>query len=527
MSAGPLTRPLRVLIVEDDADDAALLERHLNRSGFAVDAHRVETAEGMLAALSESWDCVLADYNLPMFSAPQALRLLQGAGRDIPFIMMSGAVSEATAVAAMRAGAHDYVSKENLTRLVPAIERELAEAASRRLKRAAERALRSSEERFHWLVEATPLALLISDMDSRITYFNGSAERLLGLTQEELARGEIGLETVLASGEASTAFPPENPAKRLMGELRRKIEEKQSETWEAVCYDRERTEIPVLLGAAILNPEEPAALQQLALFIVDLREQKRSEEVLRRTEKLAAAGRLAASIAHEINNPLEAITNCMYLLEQGELDPASRGYLEMAQGELNRVTHITTQTLRFHRQSSRPTATALPDLLDSVLVRIRDHGIRVVRDYEQAPPIVALDGEIRQVLANVIGNAIDAMMGIAGPRTLVLRARPRRMWSSGDQAVALLVADRGSGIGKAALRRIFEPFFSTKAITGTGLGLWVCREIIAKHNGRIQVRTRQEAPCGTVFRLLLPLQSVVSEEPYEAGIPVLHGSSAS
>ena len=522
---GSERRPLRLLMVEDNADDAALLERHLNRSGFVVEAQRVETAELMLAALSEPWDCILADYNLPLFSAPEALHLLQEAGRDIPFIMMSGAVSEATAVAAMRAGAHDYVSKENLTRLAPAIERELAEAASRRLKRATERALRSSEERFHRLVEATPLALLISDMEGRITYSNKGAERLLGFTQTELTSGQVGLEAILVPDDYGVLPSAADPGGQVMRGLRQKMEGSHGETWEATCSRADRSAIPVLLGAAVLNPEAPADLRQLALFFVDLREQKRSEEVLRRTEKLAAAGRLAASIAHEINNPLEAITNCMYLLEQGELDAGSRNYLEMAQRELDRVTHITTQTLRFYRQSSRPMPTAIPDLLDSVLAlyeaRIRDHGIQVIRDYADAPPIVALDGEVRQVLANLIGNAVDAMMGSAGPRTLVLRARPRRMWASGQATMALMIADRGSGISKAVLGRIYEPFFSTKGITGTGLGLWVSREIITKHNGLIQVRTRETDPSGTVFRLLLPLESHVSDEPYEPGLPTL------
>ena len=161
------SKPLRVLLVEDNADDAFLLERHLRRAGYTPQITRVETADAMvetLEQLAEGWDIILADYTLPTFSAPEALRLLKNTRYDVPFIMMSGAVSEETAVAAMRAGAHDYVSKQNLARLVPAIERELKEAEERHRKRTAERALRSSEERFHRLVEGMPLALLISDM---------------------------------------------------------------------------------------------------------------------------------------------------------------------------------------------------------------------------------------------------------------------------------------------------------------------------------------------------------------------------
>ena len=519
------SQALRVLLVEDSADDALLLERHLRRAGFAVASQRVETAQRMLEALEEPWDCILADYNLPTFSAPEALRLLQATGRDIPFIMMSGAVSEATAVAAMRAGAHDYVSKENLTRLGPAIERELAEAASRRIKRATEQALRSSEERFHRLVEATPLALLIADMAGRVSYSNGGAERLLGFSQSRLSGDGLYLASILAPDDYGPADGGENPNSHIAAGLQKKVESHQKETWEATCFDSDRSAIPVLLGAAVLNPEASPDQRLLAIFFVDLRAQKRSEEVLRRTEKLAAAGRLAASIAHEINNPLEAIVNCMYLVEQGTLDESSRSYLQMAQRELDRVTHITTQTLRFYRQSSRPMPTAIPDLLDSVLAlyeaRMRDNGISVTRDYDRTPPIVALDGEIRQVLANIIGNAIDSMIGSDGAKTLTLRARPRRNWHTGELGVALLVVDRGTGIGKETLGRIYEPFFSTKGITGTGLGLWVSREIIEKHGGEIQVRTRMTNPSGTAFRVLLPLESKTSDRPYEPGVPTL------
>ena len=573
--AGP--RALRVLLVEDNPDDGLLLHRHLARSGFAPDLHRVETAGDMLAALAEPalpWDCILADYNLPLFSAPEALKLLQAAGQDIPFIMMSGAVNDATAVAAMRAGAHDYVSKENLTRLGPAIERELAEAASRRGKRATERALQSSQERFHRLVEATPLALLISDMRGRVSYSNRGAQRLLGFEPADQEAGRVSLARIFPaehgaaehgaaepgaaelspvelspvelspvehSGNATAGASQNDGASRdaeasqcAAEALHGKLASHGGETWESTCLYSDGTTIPVLLGAAALNPEAPHNDLQLAIFFVDLTQQKQAEEVLRRTEKLAATGRLAASIAHEINNPLEAITNCLYLLEQSALPADARGFLRMAQGELDRVSQITTQTLRFYRQSTRPVSTDIPELIESVLAlyeaRIRGNAIQVVRNFYEAPPIVALDGEIRQVLANIIGNAVDALIGGVAPgtgagdpqpRRLWLRVRACRSWHTGSQEVSILIADSGSGMSPATLSRIFEAFFSTKGITGTGLGLWVSREIIGKHNGRVQVRTRQRAPSGTVFRIVFPLQSLSASQPYEEGLPTL------
>ena len=530
-------RALRVLLIEDSVDDALLLERHLKRAGFVPAMTRIETAEAMHQALGSrdgvgpagrpTWDIILADYNLPRFSAPEALRLLKSTPHDIPFIMMSGAISEDTAVAAMRAGAHDYVSKENLTRLGPAIERELAEAAGRHRRRASERALAQAEERFHRLVEATPLALLISDMQGQVVYANAAVERLLGFPQQEVEGGLLTLDRLLPGPEGSTLS--RESAVAALVEISLAC---AGETLERTCLDHTGATLPVLLGAAILNPEAPAAVQQLAAFLVDLREQKRSEEVLRRTEKLAAAGRLAASIAHEINNPLEAITNCIYLLEQCDLAVEPRRYVTLVQQELARVSHITTQTLRFYRQSTRPAQTDVAELIETVLAlyeaRLRDHNIIVVRQFRPVPLVTMYDGEIRQVIANLVGNALDAMSsGPAGPMgvgRLVLRLRSVRDSRTRQREVTILIADTGSGMSAATLQRIYEPFFSTKGVTGTGLGLWVSREIVARHHGKVRVRTSQRQPSGTVFRLVLPVEEVPEASRSDGdGLPSFEG----
>lgn len=520
LAAAAEPRPLRVLLIEDSVDDALLLERHLRKTGFAPQVTRIETAEAMhreLAAMQNGgqvWDIILADYTLPRFSAPEALRLLKGTPHDIPFIMMSGAVSEDTAVAAMRAGAHDYVSKENLTRLCPAIERELAEAVGRQRRRATERALQQSEERFHRLVEATPLALLISDMQGLVVYANAAVERLLGFERREVESGALTLGRLIPGHDGAALS--RDAAIHALVEI---TEVRAGETLERTCLDHTGATLPVLLGAAILNPEAQPADQQIAAFLVDLREQKRGEEVLRRTEKLAAAGRLAASIAHEINNPLEAITNCIYLLEQCDLADEPRHYVTLVQQELARVSHITTQTLRFYRQSTRPAQADIAELIETVLalyeVRLRDHNIVVVREFQHVPRVTVYDGEIRQVLANLVGNALDAITSVHSGSSsgadsvagrLVLRLRSCIDWGSEDPCVTITVADTGSGMSAATLRRIYEPFFSTKGVTGTGLGLWVSQEIIDRHHGEIRVRSRQQAPSGTVFRLTLPIE---------------------
>lgn len=499
MPAPELTRrQLALLLVEDNQDDAALLERHLRRNGFELQTHRVETAAEMRAVLADGPpDLVIADYNLPNFSGPEALQLARSSGHDLPFIMMSGAISEETAVESMRAGAQDYVTKQNLARLIPVVERELREAATRRSRVAAERALAESESRFHLLIDAMPMGLLISNSSGRLTYANAGAERLLGLEAEELLRDDFRL------GDICSALAVD------FAELERRAKE---EPFEATLVCRNGEALDVLIGLALLERQSSAGDRELAVFMADLRHQKRSEQVLRRTEKLAVAGRLAASIAHEINNPLAAITNCLYLVQQTEMDAVGRSYLETAQKELDRVAQITVQTLRFHRQSSRPVATRVTDLIETVLAlfdsRMRRQEISVSRRFREAAPIIAFEGEVRQVIVNLLGNAIDAMQ-VGG--CISIRTAGTRDWLTGRPGLALSVMDSGSGMSSEVIARLFEPFFSTKGITGTGLGLWVSREIVDRHYGSIRVRSRVAngtVPGRTVFRVFLPADGV-------------------
>lgn len=505
---------LRVLLVEDNADDASLIERHLRHAGYNLFARRVETSAEMRAAMLDpaGWDLVLADYHLPDFSAPEALAILKSSERDLPFIMMSGAVDEETAVSAMRAGAHDYVAKQNLLRLVPAIERELKEAEGRRLKRDAEAALRTSEERFHRLVEAMPLALLISDASGRVTYANQGAERLLGYTRAELETGAVTLNRIFAA-----------PGSR--ESLLRRWARGNGDPLEVECRTSSGASVPALVGAARLNRDSSPGQRQFAAFLADLTEQKRSDEIFQRAEKLAATGRLAASIAHEINNPLEAVTNCMYLISQSQMDDTGREYLRIAQRELDRVVHITTQTLRFYRQSTHPVETNIQELLETVVrlyeARLRSNSIAVVRRYRPIPSITVFDGEVRQVLANLVVNAIDAIV----PRQngqIILRTASSRDWTTGREGVSILIADTGSGMDSKTAKRIFEPFFSTKENTGTGLGLWVSLEILEKHQGAIRLRTRTGHGSGTVFRIFLPFPA---KAPQAAETQILEASA--
>ena len=494
-AAPAVDRALRLLIVEDNVDDAFLIERHLRKNGFIPETTRVETAAEMTAALEGELppDVILADYNLPNFSGPAALALLKRAELDIPFIMMSGAISEETAVESMRAGAQDYVTKQNPARLVPVLHRELREAAARRNRLAAELALVASEARFVRLVEAMPIGLLISDAAGRITFANHAIEHILGYAPGSMSAGTLERSAVIPSLESlPVAAAPHEPVS----------------PHETRILTRDGQSLEALVGLTPLNPESTADTHLTAAFIVDLTLQKRSEEILRRTEKLTVAGRLAASIAHEINNPLEAITNCLYLVGQTSLTPDGTTYLNMAQSELNRVAQITVQTLRFYRRSTSTGATDIHELLETVLTlldsRLRRSQIEIIRRFGNIPPIIAHDGELRQVLANLIGNAIDA---IGSNGRIVVSTRPSHDQKTGRAGVRIAVVDNGTGMNADTLARIFEPFYSTKGITGTGLGLWISRDILEKHEGTLRVRSRPATdtrPGSTIFSIFIP-----------------------
>ena len=253
--------------------------------------------------------------------------------------------------------------------------------------------------------------------------------------------------------------------------------------------------------------EQDGSVSGIILLGVDVTESKRAEQVLLQSEKLNAVGRLASSIAHEINNPLEAVTNLLYLAQRSAVSPTAQHYLEAAEVELQRVSAIANQTLRFHRQSTNPRPATAEDLIGGILPlyqgRLTNSRVTIERRDRTHRPFMCFEGEIRQVLSNLIGNAIDAMNPAGG--RLLIRSREATDWTTGRKGVALTVADSGPGMSSHTLSRIFEPFFTTKDTSGTGLGLWISREIVDRHRGVLKVRSSQSAPrCGTVFALFLP-----------------------
>ena len=240
-----------------------------------------------------------------------------------------------------------------------------------------------------------------------------------------------------------------------------------------------------------------------------LAQSRLAEEALRKSEKLLVAGRLAASISHEINNPLAAVTNLLYLIGTSSSLEEAKAHGDTAAIELARVSEIVTQTLRFYREQSKPSIVQITDIVDSALLfygaRLTNAGIAIERDFRECSPILAVGGELRQVILNLISNSLDALRrgGI-----LRIRAANTREHSNGSRpGIRLTIADGGSGIQPAIRRTLFEPFVSTKGDTGTGLGLWVSSQIVGRHKGTIQVKSRtQSDKTGTVFSIFLPLR---------------------
>ncbi len=256
--------------------------------------------------------------------------------------------------------------------------------------------------------------------------------------------------------------------------------------------------------------EADGTISGIIVLGIDTTEAKRAEQALLQTEKLAAVGRLASSIAHEINNPLESVTNLIYLAHQTAISPETSAFLTQAEIELRRVAAITNQTLRFHRQATAPKAVTSEDLIASTLAlhqgRLSNSRISVPRRDRASHSVLCFDGEVRQVLSNLVGNAIDAMSASGG--ALLIRSREGTNWKSGEKGLIFTIADTGPGMSPATVSRIFEPFFTTKGLSGTGLGLWISEDIVKRHHGALRVRSSQsELHRGTVFRLFLPFNA--------------------
>ena len=533
--------PLRVLIVEDSEDDCLLLKNELARGGYEVIYRRVETSEGMLAALTEeSWDIVVSDHRMPRFSSLGALKLYKEQAGNIPFIVVSGSIGEELAVSAMKAGAHDYIMKDNLARLVPAVQRELREAESRRQRRNAEEALGLCRRRTDSILEAAGEGICGLDAHGVINFINPRGAKLVGWEADELI-GKPLHETVHHSRRDRTPFPKEDCS--LCATLRDGLAHWMDDE---VFWRKDGSAIPIeytcmpmhegnkIVGAVLTfqditeRKDAEGALreanQRLEASLVELR---RTQQQIVEQERLHALGRMASGVAHDFNNALSKILGFTELLltspeklHNAETVSDNLRMINTVSRDAARVVRRLHEFYRPRRDTELFKIIDLNDILEQTIsltepkwrreAQSRGVSIQVRMELQPKVSVCADEPELREVLTNLIFNAVDAM-----PQGGVITIRTGR-----DKAQATLeISDTGEGMSEEVRRRCFEPFFTTKGDGGTGLGLASAYGIIQRHRGEIHVRS--EVGKGSTFTIRLPVCAGEDQQP-----PVIETSAA-
>jgi PAS domain S-box-containing protein len=364
--------------------------------------------------------------------------------------------------------------------------------------------IRQSEAWFRVTLSSIGDGVIVTDGRGVVSFLNPIAERLTGTSMEE-AKGKTIHEIFPIFNEV-TNLPAENPVEQVLAHGL-----VMALTNHTVLRHKDGHFLPIEDSAAPIKDDSGKLIGAVLVFH-DASRERSFQDVLRRTEKLAAAARLAATVSHEINNPLEAVGNLIFLAKTNVGTPAQvMDHLQLAEQELARVSHITRQTLGFYRESTRPTLVHIPVLVDATLKlysnKLELKQIKLELALGECPPIVGLAGEIQQLVSNLISNAIDALP-LGG--TLKIDASLIRL--ADRESIQLKIEDDGPGIAQEHLGRIFEPFFTTKKDVGTGLGLWVCKEIAERHGGTVQACSKSDnGSTGAVFTVLLPRREIIDE----------------
>ena len=462
---------------------------------------RVMTAENGKAALelaaSDRPDLVLSDVMMPEMDGFQLLAALRNnpATSTIPVILLSARAGEDSRVDGLQAGADDYLVKPFSAReLLARVESHLSMAEFRRkaqereleLERAAQQERNAAAETLEHLIDG----FWTYDSEWRIAYMNAAAESMSKRPRsEQIGRTIWELYPDVVGSELERQL-------RLAMDTRSMVEfEWMYEPWQR--WFRHRI--------------YPAPDGGIVVYVRDATETRLIEKALLRAEQVAAAGKFAASISHEINNPLEAVTNLLFLARTApELADDTKELLSIADTELQRLSQIARTSLKFFRQSSAPAPVSMCDLIDSVLTvyqaRITRLGIKVKKQYRETPEPIGFAGELQQVITNLISNALDAMKG-GGQLSVSLRRGLTKSDGSGA-GVRVTIVDSGAGMEAQVKAKLFEPFFTTKSETGTGLGLWVSKGIVDKHKGDMRVRSVPGR--GTAVSVFLPLDGVAA-----------------
>jgi len=518
---------MRILMIEDNPDDAELVGQELARHGLNIELERVETEEELRRLLSsDAWDVIICDHQLRGWNGRRALAIVQEMGCTLPFIVVSGNIGEEIAVEYMRAGASDYVLKQNLTRLGPAVEREVAEL---RLREQARRSAARAEALARTVVRSMPGAGIFAfDRDLRYLFAGGPALDGAGFDGEALVGRTLW--DVLPAERAETMAPLYRAA--LEGESR-----DVEHAFGGRTYGLRTARIAGEHGS------DPLGL----LLVQDITERKRMQAQVAQSDRLASMGMLAAGVAHEINNPLcyvlynlQSLTDDLprlssavrkgldivaervgaeewarlmgqdrELLNPSMLDDIRERFKDALHGT-QRIRDIARGLGVFSRvERERVVPVALMHVIEVAINMVFNeikYRARLVKEYGKTSTIMANDGRLSQVFLNLLINAAHAIPegDVEGNEIRV------RTWQEGDEVFAQ-VSDTGKGIASEHLPRLFEPFFTTKEIgTGTGLGLPISKTIVEEHGGRIEVKS--ELGKGTSFVVRLPVRKAEGQE---------------
>jgi PAS domain S-box-containing protein len=501
--------PLRALIIEDSEDDALLLVRALQRSGYELTYERADTAAAMNAALDkQAWDIIIADYTMPEFSGLAALALMKQRGLDLPFLIVSGSIGEDIAVTAMKAGAHDYIMKSNLMRLIPAVERELREAEVRRARQQAEETLGLLESGVQQLEEAIVITTAnFAPPGPRIVYVNAAFIKMTGYAREEV----FGNTLALLQGSKAEQF--------ILEDLQARLSKGESVSKETTNYRKDGSEFISEWHIAPIRNQQ-GTITHLVSIQRDITERRRAEAelqqqrgALHQSEKLATMGQLLAGVAHELNNPLSVVMGQAALLQQSIRSKRQMERADKIVQAAERCARIMNNFLALARQ--RPPERhpvhlnqVVREAVELLAYPLRVDSVEMCFDLAAELPVLRADShQLHQVVVNLVSNAHQAMREMPLPRRLTLATG---VAASGGRAW-LEVRDTGPGIAPEVRERIFEPFFTTKPPgVGTGLGLSLCQGIVEGHGGMICI-VRSEGP-GAVFRVELPVEAPEAKE---------------
>ncbi|MDP3072393.1 MAG: response regulator [Opitutaceae bacterium] len=516
--AGDTPRVLKVLLVEDSALDEELVLRELKQQGFAVAHHRVKSREATERALEEGgWELILADCQMPGFSGLEALELVQARAQDVPFILVSGSMNDRAAVEAMRAGAHDFIEKDHLVRLGPAVERELREADVRRELRRTLQALRESAERLRLAASASNIGLWDWNLTTGEVFYSPEWKAQLGYKDQELPCAFAAWEQRLHPEDhgqtmAKVRAHVANPAGRYEAEFRLRH---RDGSWRWI------RSIGQVLRDDAGRPARMLGSHQ------DITEAKRLEADFLRAQRVESIGTLAGGVAHDLNNILAPILMGSELLREVMPDAAAGQILGTMESCARRGADLVKQLLTFARGCDGQRVLLQPRHLLRELVTLLPGLLPKTCELKASFPhdLWVVEGDatqFHQVLLNLCVNARDAMPH-GGRLTLsAVNVRIDEAFASMQPGarpgphVAFVVTDTGGGIPADILPRIFEPFFTTKEPgRGTGLGLATVQTIARSHGGFVQVQST--VGHGTIFKVFLPAQPDTSVAEPEAG----------